>query len=521
MQSNVNVLSIAFFFVFMGLTLFITYWAAKRTSTTEHFFAAGGQITAWQNGWALAGDFLSAAALLGIAGIITSNGFDGMIYSIGWLVGWPIILFLIVEPLRNVGKFTFADVVAYRLGQRSVRSAAAIGTLAVILFYLIAQMVATGSLIKLLFGVPYAWSVLLVGSVMLIYVLFGGMLATTWVQVVKAVLLLVGGSILALLVLMQFEMNPIKLFAAAAEKFGDKVLQPGSRVVSGQWDAISLGLGLMFGTAAMPHVLMRVYTVKNVKEARLSILYATGLIGFFHLMVFVIGFGAMVIVGPQAVAKAGGGGNMAAPLLAQAVGGSAFFGFICAVAFATMLAVVAGLTLSGVATLCHDVWTNVIRHGKAEEAEQLRVARVATIVIAVLAVILGILFEGQNVAFMAGLAFSIACAANFPSLVLAIIWRRFTTPAAVASILVGTLSSLVMILLSPTVQVDVLGKALPSIAEAWWFVPLKNPAIICMPLSFAVAIGVSLLTTEKDADRTFDEMQNRILFGPLARGNST
>jgi cation/acetate symporter len=521
MQSNVNVLSIAFFFVFMGLTLFITYWAAKRTSTTEHFFAAGGQITAWQNGWALAGDFLSAAALLGIAGIITSNGFDGMIYSIGWLVGWPIILFLIVEPLRNVGKFTFADVVAYRLGQRSVRSSAAIGTLAVILFYLIAQMVATGSLIKLLFGVPYAWSVLLVGSVMLIYVLFGGMLATTWVQVVKAVLLLVGGSILALLVLMQFEMNPLKLFAAAAEKFGDKVLQPGSRVVSGQWDAISLGLGLMFGTAAMPHVLMRVYTVKNVKEARLSILYATGLIGFFHLMVFIIGFGAMVIVGPQAVAKAGGGGNMAAPLLAQAVGGSAFFGFICAVAFATMLAVVAGLTLSGVATLCHDVWTNVIRHGKAEEAEQLRVARVATIVIAVLAVILGILFEGQNVAFMAGLAFSIACAANFPSLVLAIIWRRFTTPAAVASILVGTLSSLVMILLSPTVQVDVLGKALPSIAEAWWFVPLKNPAIICMPLSFAVAIGVSLLTTEKDADRTFDEMQNRILFGPLARGNST
>jgi cation/acetate symporter len=520
-QSNANVLSIAFFFVFMGLTLFITYWAAKRTSTTEHFFAAGGQITAWQNGWALAGDFLSAAALLGIAGIITSNGFDGMIYSIGWLVGWPIILFLIVEPLRNVGKFTFADVVAYRLGQRSVRSSAAIGTLAVILFYLIAQMVATGSLIKLLFGVPYAWSVLLVGSVMLIYVLFGGMLATTWVQVVKAVLLLLGGSILALLVLMQFEMNPIKLFAAAAEKFGDKVLQPGSRVVSGQWDAISLGLGLMFGTAAMPHVLMRVYTVKNVKQARLSILYATGLIGFFHLMVFVIGFGAMVIVGPQAVAKAGGGGNMAAPLLAQAVGGSAFFGFICAVAFATMLAVVAGLTLSGVATLCHDVWTNVIRHGKAEEAEQLRVARVATIVIAVLAVILGILFEGQNVAFMAGLAFSIACAANFPSLVLAIIWRRFTTPAAVASILVGTLSSLVMILLSPTVQVDVLGKALPSIAEAWWFVPLKNPAIICMPLSFAVAIGVSLLTTEKDADRTFDEMQNRILFGPLARGNST
>ncbi|MGY3363070.1 cation/acetate symporter [Bradyrhizobium sp. GM2.4] len=400
-----NSLSIGFFFAFMVLTLLITYWAARRTRTTEHFFAAGGEITAWQNGWALAGDFLSAAALLGIAGIVTSNGFDGMVYSIGWLVGWPIILFLIVEPLRNVGKFTFADVVAYRLSQKPVRLAAAVGTLAVILFYLIAQMVATGSLIKLLFGLPYTWSVALVGAAMLIYVLFGGMLATTWVQVVKAALLLAGGVILAVLVLMHFEMNPLKLFAAAAEKYGTRVLQPGSKVVSGQWDAISLGLGLMFGTAAMPHLLMRVYTVRDSKAARLSILYATGLIGFFHLMVFIIGFGAMVLVGPEAVMKAGGGGNMAAPLLALTVGGDAFFGFICAVAFATMLAVVAGLTLSGVATLCHDVWTNVVRHGTASEAEQLKVARIATVAISVLAIVLGITFEGQNVAFMAGLAF--------------------------------------------------------------------------------------------------------------------
>src|SRR5215470_6944559 len=513
MQSNVNVLSIAFFFIFMGLTLFITYWAAKRTSTTEHFFATGGQITAWQNGWALAGDFLSAAALLGIAGIITSNGFDGMIYSIGWLVGWPIILFLIVEPLRNVGKFTFADVVAYRLSQRPVRLAGATGTLAVILFYLIAQMVATGSLIRLLFGLPYTWSVVVVGSVMLIYVLFGGMLATTWVQVVKAALLMTGGVLLALLVLTHFDMNPLKLFAAASEKYGARVLQPGSKVVSGQWDAISLGLGLMFGTAAMPHVLMRAYTVKDFKAARLSILYATGLIGVFHLMVFIIGFGAMVLVGPDAVAKAGGGGNMAAPLLALAVGGNAFFGFICAVAFATMLAVVAGLTLSGVATLCHDVWTNVIRNGTASETEQLKVARIATVAISILAIILGIAFEGQNVAFMAGLAFSIACAANFPSLVLAITWRRFTTSAAVASILVGTVSSLVLIYLSPTIQVDVLGKPLAQIETAWWFVSLRNPAIISMPLSFCIAIIVSLLTREADANKTFDEMQRRILLG--------
>ena len=510
-----NALSIGFFFAFMALTLLITYWAARRTRTTEQFFAAGGEITAWQNGWALAGDFLSAAALLGIAGIVTSNGFDGMVYSIGWLVGWPIILFLIVEPLRNVGKFTFADVVAYRFSQRPVRLAAAIGTLAVILFYLIAQMVATGSLIKLLFGLPYAWSVALVGAAMLIYVLFGGMLATTWVQVVKAALLLAGGVLLAVLVLAHFDMNPLKLFAAAADKYGTKVLQPGSRVVSGQWDAISLGLGLMFGTAAMPHVLMRIYTVRDSKEARLSILYATGLIGFFHLMVFVIGFGAMVLVGPEAVAKAGGGGNMAAPLLALTVGGNAFFGFICAVAFATMLAVVAGLTLSGVATLCHDVWTNVIRGGAASEAEQLKVARITTIAISVLAITLGIAFEGQNVAFMAGLAFSIACAANFPSLVLAIIWRRFTTPAAVASILVGTLSSLVLIALSPTIQVDLLGKSLAQVSDAWWFVSLRNPAIISMPLAFAVAIVVSLMTRELNADTTFSEMQHRVLFGRL------
>ncbi|MGY4405802.1 solute symporter family protein [Bradyrhizobium sp. USDA 3315] len=510
-----STLSIGFFFAFMALTLAITYWAARRTRTTEHFFAAGGQVTPWQNGWALAGDFLSAAALLGIAGIVTSNGFDGMIYSIGWLVGWPIILFLIVEPLRNVGRFTFADVVAYRLRQRPVRLAGAIGTLAVILFYLIAQMVATGSLIKLLFGLPYTWSVIVVGSVMLVYVLFGGMLATTWVQVVKAVLLMGGGILLALLVLTHFDMNPLKLFAAASEKYGTKVLQPGSKVVSGQWDAISLGLGLMFGTAAMPHVLMRAYTVKDSKAARLSILYATGLIGVFHLMVFIIGFGAMVLVGAEAVAKAGGGGNMAAPLLALTVGGNAFFGFICAVAFATMLAVVAGLTLSGVATLCHDIWTNVIRSGTASEAEQLKVARVATVLISILAIGLGIAFEGQNVAFMAGLAFSIACAANFPSLVLAITWRHFTTPAAVASILVGTLSSLVLIYLSPTIQVDILGKPLAAVEHQWWFVSLRNPAIISMPLSFAVAILLSLVTREKNANLAFDEMQRRILLGPV------
>lgn len=508
-----NRLAIAFFFIFVILTLAITYWAARRTKTTEQFFAAGGQITAWQNGWALAGDFLSAAALLGIAGIITSNGFDGLIYSIGWMVGWPIMLFLIVEPLRNVGKYTMGDVVAYRLRQRWVRSAAAVGSLAVILFYLIAQMVATGSLIKLLFGLQYPIAVAVVGAAMLVYVLFGGMIATTWVQVVKAVLLVGGVAVLALLTMRHFDWSLPNLFSAAARQYGERVLQPGSKVVAGQWEAISLGLAQMFGTAAMPHILMRVYTVKDVRDSRLSIAYATGIIGFFHLLVFIIGFGAMVIVGPQVVLKAGGGGNMAAPLLALAVGGDAFFGFICAVAFATMLAVVAGLTLSGVATLCHDIWANVVRQGRASDKEQLTVARGATVAIAVLAIVLGIVFEGQNVAFMVGLAFAIACSANFPALVLAIMWKRLTTPGAVASILVGTIVTLLLICFSATVQVDVLGKSLADLQDKWWFVPFRNPALLSMPLSFLVAIGVSLSTVETDAEGRFEEMRRRIMFG--------
>lgn len=377
----------------------------------------------------------------------------------------PIISFLIVEPLRNLGKFTFADVVAYRLRQRPARTAAAIGTLTIILLDLIAQMVATVSLIKLLFGLPYTASVIVVGTAMLVYVLFGGMLATPWVQVIKAVLLSIGGPILALLVLAHFDMNPLQLFSAAAEKYGDRVLQPGTKIAGSGWDAISLGVELMFGTAALPHVLMRAFTAPDVKAARMSILYATGIIGSFHLLVFVIGFGAMVLVGPEVVTKAGGGGNMAAPLLAPTVGGSGFFGFICAVAFATMLAVVAGLTLSGVAMVCHDLWVNVVRQGHSSEREQLTVARIATVAIAALAMFLGVAFEGQNVAFKAGLAF-VAASANFPALLLSIAWKRFTTSAAVVRTLVGTFSALVMIWLSPTVQVDVLGKYLADVSRA-------------------------------------------------------
>ena len=514
-------LAILFFFLFMALTLGITWWAARRTQSTDQFFAAGGGITAGQNGFALAGDYLSAGALLGIAGLITANGFDGLIYSIGWLVGWPILLFLIAEPLRNLGKYTFADVVALRLRAGPVRLAASDGTMIVILLYLIAQMVATGSLIKLLFGLPYSWSVAAVGATMLVYVLFGGMLATTWVQIVKAALLLGGGILLAILVLARFDMNPLALFAAAAQQFGDRVLQPGEKVAGSGWDAISLGIGLMFGTAGMPHVLMRIFTVRDALRARMSVLYATCLIGLFHLMVFVIGFGAMVIVGPGAVAAAGGGGNMAAPLLARIVGGDVFFGFIAAVSFATMLAVVAGLTLSGVATLSHDCWTSVVRKGRASEREQMVVARIATIVIAVLAVLLGILFEGQNVAFMAGLAFAVAASANFPALLLAIVWRPLSTWGAVASILVGALTAVALIVLSPTVQVDVLGHALAEVQAQWWFVPLRNPAVISMPLSLATAVVVSLLTPERDAAARFLSLHRRVLLGPTPAETST
>ena len=482
-----NTVAMAFFFGFIAITLGITWWAARRTRTTEEFYAAGRTISAGQNGFALAGDYMSAASFLGIAGLVSTTGFDGLIYSTGWLVGWPVVLFLIAEPLRNLGKYTFADVVASRLKQAPVRIAAAIGTLATVIFYLIAQMVGAGGLIRLMFGLTYETAIILVGAAMLAYVLFGGMIATTWVQIVKAVLLLTGAVLLALMVLSKFGFNPARLFAAAAAQYGDSVLAPG-RLVARPLDAVSLGMALMFGTAGLPHILMRFYTVPDAKAARTSVFYATGLIGFFYLMTFILGFGAMVLVGPDAIRGIDAGGNMAAPLLAETLGGTPFLGFIAAVAFATILAVVAGLTLSGAAALSHDLWVNVARGGHATPHEQLRVARVATIVLGVIAVMLGITFKGQNVAYMVSLAFAIAASANFPALVLSIFWRRCTTAGVVASMVLGTASTLVLIYLSPTIQVDILKH------ETALF-PLRNPALITMPLSFAIAITVSLLTS--------------------------
>ncbi|MEH2161445.1 MAG: sodium/solute symporter [Nostoc sp.] len=499
-----NPLAIAFFLLFVVSSLGITFWAAKLTKNTAHFYTAGGNISGFQNGLALAGDFMSAASFLGITGLVALNGFDGLIYSIGFLVGWPIVMFLIAEPLRNLGKYTFADVVAYRLQQKPVRIASAIGTLAVISFYLIAQMVGAGELIKLLFGFDYELAVVIVGCVMMAYVIFGGMIATTWVQIIKAVLLLGGTILLAILVLARFGFNPLALFAAAADKYPG-VLAPGKQV-SDPFDAISLGMSLMFGTAGLPHILMRFYTVPDAKAARVSVTYATAIIGVFYLLTFILGFGAMALVGQDAIKQIGTGGNMAAPMLAEFLGGDAFLGFISAVSFATILAVVAGLTLSGAAALSHDLWVNVVRSGHADESEQLKVARGATMALGLVAIFLGILFKGQNVAYMVGLAFAIAASANFPALLLSMLWRRFTTSGAVASMLVGTFSSLLLIYLSPTIQVTILKHASAPF-------PLKNPGLVTIPLAFIVAIVVSLLTTEQQAQEKFAEVEDRIHIG--------
>ena len=500
-----NATAIIFFLAFVALTLAITYWAARKTKTTSEFFTAGGGVSALQNGFALAGDYMSAASFLGIAGLVALSGFDGLIYSVGWLVGWPVVTFLIAEPLRNLGKYTFADVVAYRLKQTPVRISAAVGTLTVVSFYLIAQMVGAGNLIRMMFGMSYEAAVCIVGVVMILYVLFGGMIATTWVQIVKAVLLLAGASALALMVLARFHFNPLELFQTAATQYGPEVLAPG-KLVSNPLEAVSLGLALMFGTAGLPHILMRFYTVPNAKAARSSVFYATGLIGYFYLVTFILGFGSSVLVGRAALTSVDKGGNMAAPMLAEVLGGTPFLGFISAVAFATILAVVAGLTLSGAAALSHDLWTSVVRKGNAPEYEQLRVAKLASLGLGILAILLGILFKGQNVAFMVGLAFAIAASANFPALLLSMAWRGFTTRGAVASMITGATSAVVLIFLSPTVQVELLGNTSALF-------PLKNPGIVTMPLSFLVGWVVSLVSPEPEASSRFAEVKHRMHVG--------
>jgi cation/acetate symporter len=497
--------AVLFFLLIVALTLAVTYWAARRTRSTREFYAAGRSISPLQNGLALAGDYMSAASFLGIAGLVALRGYDGMIYATGWLVGWPALMFLIAEPLRNLGKFTFADVVAFRLRQVPVRIASAVGGILTLIFYVLAQMVGAGNLISLMFGLSYEWAAVGVGIVMLAYVLFGGMIATTWVQIIKAILLLFGVSLLTVLVLARFEFSPGVLYAAVSAQYGQAALEPGG-LVSDPVDAISLGLALMFGLLGLPHILMRFYTVPDARAARTSVLYATGFIGYFYLIIPIVGFGAAALVGRDVIQAIDPGGNMAAPLVAELLGGTPFLGFIAAVAFATILAVVAGLTLAGASALSHDIFTHAIRKGEASEHEQVRVARLATVVFGVVAVGLGILFKGQNVAFMVGLAFAVAASANFPPLLLSITWRRFNTAGAVSSIIVGAFLSVVLILLSPTVWVDLFGQA-----EA--IVPLRNPAIISMPASFLAGVVASLLTREPEAEAKFDDEKLRTYLG--------
>jgi cation/acetate symporter len=494
-KQAVNWAAIGMFIGFVSLTLVITYWASKRTVSAADFYSAGGGITAGQNGLAIAGDYMSAASFLGISGLVYTSGYDGLIYSVGWLVGWPVVTFLIAEQLRNLGKFTFADVASFRLGQTQIRILAACGSLVTVAFYLIAQMVGAGKLIQLLFGLDYWIAVILVGGLMMIYVTFGGMKATTWVQIIKAVLLLFGATFMAGAVLYTFGFSPEALFAKATQVHPKKIaiMEPGS-LISNPLSAISLGLALMFGTAGLPHILMRFFTVKDAQAARKSVFYATGFIGYFYILTFIIGFGAITLVSTDpafldagilektksGIAAIKGGSNMAAIHLADAVGGNLFLGFISAVAFATILAVVSGLALAGASAISHDIYAMVVKGGQANEQDEVRVSKIATLFLGVLAIILGIIFENQNVAFMVGLAFAIAASCNFPVLVMSIFWKGLTTRGALIGGFLGLISAVMGVILSPAVWEATFGFAKGSAP-----VRLDNPAIFSMTLAFA------------------------------------
>ncbi|MBD3797471.1 MAG: cation acetate symporter [Campylobacterales bacterium] len=508
-KQSLNVSAIVMFLIFVSGTLGITYWAAKRTKSAKDFYTAGGGITGFQNGMAIAGDYMSAASFLGISGLVYLKGYDGLIYSIGFLVGWPIILFLIAEPLRNLGKYTFADVASYRLRQTPIRTLAAFGSIATVILYLIAQMVGSGKLIQLLFGLNYEIAVILVGVLMVLYVTFGGMLATTWVQIIKAFLLLSGATFMAMAVMAHYDFNFGSLFAKAVEMKGEAVMSPGG-LVSDPISAISLAIALMFGTAGLPHILMRFFTVSDAKEARKSVFFATGFIGYFYILTFIIGFGAIVMVytNPQYLDLAKqaieggspilGGNNMAAIHLSHAVGGDFFLGFISAVAFATILAVVSGLTLAGASAISHDLYASVFKKGEVDSLKEMQVSKIATVVLGVVAIIMGIAFEKQNIAFVVGLAFAIAASANFPILFLSMYWKKLTTRGAVIGGSLGLATAVILVILGPIVWVQILGNA-----EAIF--PYKYPALFSVVAAF-VGIWFFSITDNSEGAKNEQEM---------------
>ena len=502
-KQPLNLHAIAMFFVFVMGTLAITWWAARQTRSTSDFYTAGGGISGFQNGLAIAGDYMSAATLLGLSSLVFAKGYDGFVYTVAFFVGWPIITFLMAERLRNLGRYTFADIVSYRLDQTRIRTFAAFGSLTVVCCYLVVQMVGAGQLIKLLFGLDYSTAVMVVGALMLVYVIFGGMIATTWVQIIKAVLLLAGGTTLALLAMAEFgfSLETLASRAVNVHSTGWSIMGPGS-MLADPINAASLSLGLVLGIAGLPHILMRFFTVPNAKEARKSVFYATGFIGFFFLVVMVLGYAAIVIVGtdPQFYVDGDlkgaliGGGNMVAMHLAKAVGGNLFLGFLSAVAFATILAVVSGLALAGASAISHDLYATVWKKGTASEKDEMRVTRIATVGLGIIAILLGILFEKQNVAFLVGLTFGIAASTNFPVLIMAMYWKGLTTRGALAGGFAGLITALGLVILSPAVWVSVLGNA-----QAIY--PYDHPALFSMPLAFLVTVIVSRLDRSARAAR--------------------
>ena len=498
--------SLWMFLAFVAATLVITWYSARKSSGASAYFAAGRRITGWQNGLAVAGDYMSAASFLGIAGMIAMNGYDGFMYSVGFLVAYLTVLFIVAEPLRNAGKYTMADVLAYRLKPRPVRAAASLSTLTVSIFYMIAQMVGAGVLVRQLIpGVSYELAVIGVGILMVIYVVFGGMLATTWVQIIKAVLLMGGSILLSILVLQRYDFDLGKFFSsltaitsttADGQSVTRSFLTPGL-IFKNPWDQISLGMALLLGTAGLPHILIRFYTVPDAKTARASVVWAMIIIGLFYIMTTFFGFGAASLLGPDHIA-ANGGTNMAAPELARFLGGEIFFAFICAVAFATILAVVAGLTISASTSFAHDFFVNVIHHGKEQKpGEEVRVARITAFVVGALSIVIAIILgPSVNVAFLVGLAFAVAASANLPVMVFSLFWKRFNTAGAVSGLLVGLASSIALILVSPDFMKDPL-------------FPLKNPALISVPLGFLAAWLGTILSKEKPDEAKFTELMVR------------
>jgi cation/acetate symporter len=518
----INLTAIAMFLVFAAATLGITYWAATRTRSMDDFYTAGGGITGFQNGMALAGDYMSAAALLGVTSMIFFNGYDGVIYAISFFVAWPLLLFLFAERIRNLGRVTISDIASYRLDQRRIRTLTALGSLTVVCFYLVVQMVGAGQLIQLLFGLPYNYAVIVVGLLMVVYVTFGGMVATTWVQIIKAGLMLLGGTLLAVLALWKFGFSFNSLFAqaVAVHKNGSHILLP-SKLVSDPVALISLSIGLVFGTAGLPHVLMRFFTVPDAKEARKSVFVATGFIGFFFLVIMILGMAAIVIVGRNPAyyvdghigGKLIGGNNMPVMHLAQALGGNLLLGFLSAVAFATILAVVSGLTMAGTSAISHDLYVMVLKKNRANLADERRIARIASVCFGVVAVLLGILFKEQNIAFLVALTFGVAASVNFPILALSIYWRGLTTRGALIGGMAGLVSAVALVILSPAIWVTVLGHAKAIF-------PYDYPAIISMTIAFLFAWLGSITDHSAAGERERDDFAEQSIRAQTGLGAS-